>query len=242
MDEKSLKTSWKQRILIIIIAVIMLGSVIIGYALIVANGNNSNTASDTKIDQAKLEQYEAAYQAAEDEFAVLAQGDFDRFIQHKDKMTAYNEGSANSGGVQIEDVEVGTGAEIGENDKNYLAYYVGWCADESVFDSSFNDKSKPTKFTKILDASVGMIEGWNLGVTGMKRDGIRIITIPGELAYGESLEICGGKNKPLKFMIMTKAKEGDIVDAYTKLDKAYMNMQAYAQYGVDYDTLMKMGE
>ncbi|MBR2726237.1 FKBP-type peptidyl-prolyl cis-trans isomerase [Candidatus Saccharibacteria bacterium] len=236
MDEKSLKTSWKQRLLIIIIAVIMLGSVIIGYALIVANGNKNTASNEPKVDQAKVEQYTAEYQALEDEFATMTQGDFDRFIQHKDKMTAYNEGSANSGGVQVEDVEAGTGAEIGENDKNYLAYYVGWCADESVFDSSFNDKSKPTKFIKILDASVGMIEGWNLGVTGMKRDGIRIITIPGELAYGESMEICGGKNKPLKFMIMTKAKEGALADIYTKLDKAFMRLQ-YAQYGIDYDSL-----
>lgn len=236
MDEKSLKTSWKQRLLIIIIAVIMLGSVIIGYALVVANGNKNTTSSGTEIDQAKVEQYAAEYQAVEDEFSAIAQGDFDSFIQYKNKITAYNEESANTGGVQIEDVQEGAGAEIGEDDTNYLAYYVGWCADESIFDSSFNDKSKPTKFTKILDASAGMIEGWNLGVTGMKRDGIRIITIPGELAYGDSLEICGGKNKPLRFMIMAKAKEGTIADMYAKLDKAYLKLQ-YAQYGIDYDSL-----
>lgn len=236
MDEKLLKTSWKQRLLIIIIAVIMLGSVIIGYALVVANGNKSSAGSEPKIDQAKIEQYTAEYQAIESEFAAAAQGDFDQFIQYKGKITAYNEESANAGGVQTEDVQVGTGAEIGEGDTNYLAYYVGWCADESVFDSSFNDKTKPTEFTKILDASMGMIEGWNLGVTGMRRDGIRIITIPGELAYGESMEICGGKNKPLRFMIMVKAKEGTLADLYAKLDTAYMRLQ-YAQYGIDYDSL-----
>ena len=237
MDEKELKTSWKQRIVILIIAVIMLGSVIIGYALVVANGNKSSSStSGTEIDQAKLEQYAAEYQAVEEEFSAMTQGDFDNFIQYKNRITAYNEETANTGGVQVEDVQAGTGAEIGEDDTNYLAYYVGWCADESIFDSSFNDKSKPTKFTKILDASAGMIEGWNLGVTGMKRDGIRIITIPGELAYGESMEICGGKNKPLKFMIMAKAKEGELADMYARLDKAYLKLQ-YAQYGIDYDSL-----
>ncbi len=223
MDEKELKTSWKQRLLIIVIAVIMLGSVIIGYALVIANGNK-NTSSDGQyeIDQAELEQYIAKYQEAQDEFSVASQSDFERFITHKGLITAYNEGSANSGGVQIEDVEVGTGAEIGEEDTNYLAYYVGWCADEEVFDSSFDSADNPTKFVNMIDvSSVQLIEGWNLGVTGMKRDGIRIITIPGELAYGESMEICGGTNKPIRFMIMAKAREGALLDAYQKLINVY---------------------
>ncbi|MBR2709764.1 FKBP-type peptidyl-prolyl cis-trans isomerase [Candidatus Saccharibacteria bacterium] len=236
MDTKSLKTSWKQRLLIIIIAVIMLGSVIVGYALIIAGGNKGSATQNGKIDQAKVEQYAAEYQAIEAEFADAAKPDFDRFIGHKNLITAYNEGTANTSGIQTEDIEIGSGAEITDDDKNYLAYYVGWCADESIFDSSFNDKSNPTKFTKILDASAGMIEGWNLGVTGMHRDGIRIVTIPGELAYGESMEICGGKNKPLKFMIMAKAKEGPLADLYTRLDTAFLRLQ-YAQYGIDYDSL-----
>ena len=40
MEEKDLKTSPKQRIVIIVIAVLMLGSIIASYAAIVINGGN----------------------------------------------------------------------------------------------------------------------------------------------------------------------------------------------------------
>ena len=123
------------------------------------------------------------------------------------------------------------------DDSDYLAYYVGWCADESIFDSSFNDNDNPTAFKGILDASLGMIEGWSLGVDGMKIGGIRRITIPGELAYGESMEICGGYNKPLRFLVMTVENEGKMKTLASELDEASMRYQ-YAQYGIDYDEMM----
>ena len=122
-----------------------------------------------------------------------------------------------------------------------MAYYVGWCADESVFDSSFDNNDNPTAFAKILDASLGMIEGWNQGVEGMRIGGIREITVPGELAYGDSMDICGGKNKPLKFLIMTKAKEDPLKTLASDLDAAYMRLQ-YASYGMDYDEMVNAGE
>ena len=143
-------------------------------------------------------------------------------------------------GVQVRDLKDGTGEEIKDGTK-YLAYYVGWCADESVFDSSFDNNDNPTAFAKILDASLGMIEGWNLGVEGMKLNGIREITIPGELAYGESREICGGKNKPLKFIVMAKASEDPLKTLAADLDTAYMRLQ-YAYYGMNYDDVVKNAE
>ena len=129
----------------------------------------------------------------------------------------------------------GDGKTLTSSDTDYLAYYVGWCADESVFDSSFDDNENPTAFSKVLDASLGMIEGWNQGVDGMKINGIREITIPGELAYGDSMEICGGKNKPLKFIVMAKAKEDPLKTLAAEIDEAYMRVQ-YAQYGIDYNS------
>jgi hypothetical protein len=81
-----------------------------------------------------------------------------------------------------------------------------------------------------------MIEGWNEGIKGMRIDGIREITVPGELAYGDSMEICGGKNKPLKFIVMAKAKEEPLKSLAEKVDSAYMRFQ-YASYGIDYDEM-----
>ena len=94
-----------------------------------------------------------------------------------------------------------------------------------------------TAFSKILDASLGMIEGWNVGVEGMRLGGIREITIPGELAYGEQMEICGGYSKPLKFLVMAVAKEDPMKTLAEELDLAYMKLQ-YAYYGIDYDAQM----
>ena len=237
MEEKELRTSPKQRIFIILIAVFMVGSIIAGYAAIVISGAQGKADTTTNnVDEAKVAEYSDAYSKLEAEFSEATKGDFDKFIQYKSAVAGYNETSANENGVQTEDLVVGTGREISEGDSNYLAYYVGWCADESVFDSSYDDNSNPKAFAKILDASLGMIEGWNLGVEGMKIDGIRVITVPGELAYGDQMEICGGKYKPLKFMIMIKEKSGDLYELSSKLDEAYMRYQ-YAMYGIDYDSV-----
>lgn len=214
MEEKELKTSTKQRVVIIIIAVLMLGSIIASYVAIILNGSKnmkSDTVTDTtEISEEKIAQYEEAYLKKEAELKEATKDDFDEFINFKSEIVAYNEASANEGGIKIKDLKVGSGRELTDGDTDYLAYYVGWCADESVFDSSFDDNDNPTAFTKILDASLGVIEGWNMGIEGMKLDGIRMITIPGELAYGDSMEICGGYNKPLRFLVMTKANEGSL--------------------------------
>ena len=237
MNEKELKTSPKQRFFIILIAIFMVGSIVASYAAIVISGSQGSSAAGIgEIDQAKIEEYTEAYNQAQEEFSKATQGDFDKFIKYKSEVTAYNETSANESGVQTKDLVKGSGKEITEGDSDYLAYYVGWCADETIFDSSYDDNSNPTAFAKILDASLGMIEGWNTGVEGMKMDGIREVTIPGELAYGDQMEICGGKNKPLKFIIMAKEKTEDLSKLSQKVDDAYMRLQ-YAQYGIDYDEI-----
>ena len=240
MEEKELKTSTKQRVVIITIAVLMLGSMIASYAAIILNGGKSSadSSADSSISDEKIAEYEAAYSRKKEEFEKASAGDFSRFIKYKSEIKAYNEASANENGVKVKDLEVGSGRELGVDDSDYLAYYVGWCADESIFDSSFDNNSDPKAFSKILDASLGMIEGWNLGIEGMKIDGIRIVTIASEFAYKDQMEICGGYNKPLKFMIMTKSKDGDLGKLAAELDTAYMRLQ-YANYGIDYDSMGK---
>ena len=235
MEEKELKTSPKQRIFIIIIAVIMLGSMIAGYAGIVIGGSMGKQSDETpKVDEAKVAEYEEAYNAKLSEFKKETAKDYEKFIKYKnDRVKGYNENSANEGGVVKKDLKEGSGDKL--TDSNYLAYYVGWCADETIFDSSFDDNDEPTSFAKILNPSLGMIEGWTKGVEGMKLGGIREITVPGELAYGDTMEICGGKNKPLKFLIMAVENKEPIKSLSNGLDEAYMRYQ-YAQYGMDYDS------
>ncbi len=237
MEEKELKTSGKQRFFIILIAVLMLGSIIASYAAIVINGSKSSSSTgEAEVDEAKIAEYEEAYNAKVAEFSEETKDDFSEFIAYKSEVKAFNETSANENGLQIKELKAGSGETVNTDGSNYLAYYVGYCADESVFDSSFDDNDNPTAFAKILDPSLGMIEGWNLGVEGMKVGGIRRITIPGELAYGDSMEICGGYNKPLRFIVMAVAREDSLEKLAEELDEAYMRLQ-YAYYGIDYNSL-----
>lgn len=236
MDEKELKTSTKQRVFIIFIAVLMVGSIIASYAAIVISGSQNSSSTESQVDEEKIAKLTEEYQEKQAEFQEESKDDFEKFLSYKnDVVKAYNETSANEDGLQTKDIEEGTGEDVTED--NYLAYYVGWCADESIFDSSFDSTDEPTAFTSAIDPTMGLIEGWTKGVVGMKLGGTREITIPGELAYQDQKEICGGLNKPLKFMIMAIPREGTPAE----LLEAQMRLQ-YAYYGIDYDDVASGSE
>ena len=231
MDQNMLKTSKKQRLIIGIIAILMIGSFIASYAGIILAKNNG---SDTDDADAIIEKYASQYYEVQKKMASASASEFDEFIAFKNRIVAYNENTANQDGLQTEDLKIGSGRTLTEGDTDYLAFYVGWCPDESIFDSTFNSNDSPASFTGILNASVGLIEGWNAGVIGMNLGGIREITIPGELAYQDSQEICGGTYKPLKFIVMAVENSGDFASLASELDLARTKYQ-YANWGIDYD-------
>lgn len=83
------------------------------------------------------------------------------------------------GGLKIEDVKVGKGAEAVPG-KTVKVHYTGTLADGKKFDSSL-DRKEPFTF----DLGKGMvIKGWDEGVKGMKVGGKRKLTIPPEMGYG----------------------------------------------------------
>lgn len=240
MDEKSLKTSTKQRILIAIIAVVMLASIVASYALIVLGNNNTARTINPEMEAliSNLTEQYAAKSAEVDAAATSWSNQYyNEFSAYKSRVKAYNETTANTSGIQTTDLKIGTGRTLTDGDTNYFAYYIGWCADESVFDSSLKDNSLKAP----LAADAGLIEGWNVGVVGMKLGGVRELTIPGELAYGETTEICGGTNKPLKFVVMTLAKTGELATLSDELNLIGTKLQ-YAYYGINYDDLYKEAE
>ncbi len=224
MDEKYLKTTWKQRILYVAIAVLLLGITITTYIAIVLSGNKKSTSSDNSDSSG----YESLLQQKSEEISAAAKtlsGSYlDELASLKTFVTGYNAESANSEGLVISDVQEGTGTEITEEWKDYYAYYIGWCANEEVFDSSFDDYSNPTSLNAPLSGAIGLISGWEQGVIGMKVGGVRLLTIPGELAYGEDQEICGGTNSPLKFLILAIEPGED----YRKLMSEYEDI--YSKY------------
>lgn len=85
------------------------------------------------------------------------------------------------GELLIEDEVVGTGEEAKAGDE-VKVNYVGTLEDGTKFDSSY-DRNQPFEFT--LGAGQ-VIEGWDKGVVGMKVGGKRKLTIPSDMAYGDS--------------------------------------------------------
>lgn len=83
--------------------------------------------------------------------------------------------------LQIEDQKIGTG-ETAVSGKKVTVNYAGTLTNGSKFDSSY-DRNQPFSFT--LGAGE-VIEGWDLGVEGMKVGGKRKLTIPPSLGYGSS--------------------------------------------------------
>lgn len=230
MPEKELKTSLRQRILIIVIAIFLLGSTIAAYVATVVIGNLQKTAGN-KVDNEELTALEEEYSSKQSEINEygneLSKKYFDTMKGYRSRVKAYNATSINNDGLQTKDLKEGNGRKLVEGDTDYFAYYIGWCADESVFDSSFDDEESPTVLNAPLSASVGLIEGWNQGVVGMKIGGVREIAIPGELAYGETQEICGGTNSPLKFVVMAVDDEkltklnDELTDIAAKINAIY---------------------
>ncbi len=81
--------------------------------------------------------------------------------------------------LKKEDVVVGTGAEAKSGDL-LSVHYTGTLTDGTKFDSSV-DRGQPFEF-RVGTGQV--IQGWDLGLVGMKVGGKRKLTIPPELAYG----------------------------------------------------------
>ncbi len=224
MDEKLLKTSLRQRIIVAAIAILLLGTTIATYVAIVASsGSKGSTSKDDLEKEYSRKEIELTEYAG-----TLSEQYFGEFSSYRSEVKAYNAEAANATGVRKTDLKEGDGRELTTGDIDYYAYYIGWCADESVFDSSFDDYSNPTSLKVPIYAGQGMIEGWNEGVVGMKLGGVREIMMPGELAYGESREICGGLNSPLKFIVMPIAGDEKLVTLSNELEQLYMQlMQAY---------------
>lgn len=85
------------------------------------------------------------------------------------------------GGLHVEDVEVGSGAEATDG-QLVVVHYTGWLADGTRFDSS-RDAGVPFE---VVVGQGNVIQGWDQGIPGMREGGRRKLVIPPELAYGAS--------------------------------------------------------
>lgn len=82
--------------------------------------------------------------------------------------------------VIIEDLIEGTG-KAAERGALITAHYRGWLEDGTEFDSSYQ-RGEPFQ---IVLSNNRVIQGWILGLKGMKTGGKRKLWVPAALAYGE---------------------------------------------------------
>ncbi|MFZ1301976.1 MAG: FKBP-type peptidyl-prolyl cis-trans isomerase [Candidatus Microsaccharimonas sp.] len=188
-----------QRIGIWVIAIFMaVGTVGSFLAIILSNKN-------TQTDQARINELTSQYQKEYEEYqtkvaaqtAELSAKYFDTFNQYASRPAAFDAASVTE--LKTSDIVVGDGDTL-TSDSTFTAYYIGWNPTGKVFDSSIDGDSLKAPFTA---APGGVIEGWTQGVNGMKVNGVRELTIPSDLAYGEK---GSGEdipaNTPLKFIMM----------------------------------------
>jgi FKBP-type peptidyl-prolyl cis-trans isomerase len=106
---------------------------------------------------------QATQQAANDQAAIAAQ-------QQQQLMSELN----------IKDTVVGTGTVAADGD-TLSVLYTGTLDNGKVFDASSLHGNQP--FTFVLGVG-NVIQGWDLGLVGMKVGGTREPTIPSDLGYG----------------------------------------------------------
>lgn len=192
-----------------ILIVTVIGTIGSFAVMILATQNNSKQQAALQLAQTKYQKEYESYQKK-----VTAQGDelsgkyYEGFKGYSDRVSEFDMESVKE--VSTEDLVVGDGEEVTGTTK-LAAYYIGWDAKGHVFDQSIdtttNKLKAPLPISVGLD-SAGLINGWKEGMKGMHINGVRLITIPSDKAYGESgQKDQSGKetiapNMPLKFVVM----------------------------------------
>lgn len=82
--------------------------------------------------------------------------------------------------LKIEDIVIGNGKEAIRG-ALITAHYRGWLEDGTEFDSSY---LRGAPLQSVL-SNGRLIQGWVLGLQGMREGGQRRLSVPAHLAYGE---------------------------------------------------------
>ena len=117
MEESATRTSAKQRIIIGLIALLMLGSFVAIYVGIVMGQRDTTNA----IDPTKTAELKSAYDAKKAEVDEAAATLSDQYLEEmkgykESEVRSYNATTANEGGLQVTDLKAGDGRTLAEGD------------------------------------------------------------------------------------------------------------------------------
>ena len=166
---------------------------------LLAQGAKDGLLGKSKLERAEMEALVTAYSTqlkAQKETEAKAVGEANLAIGKT--WLAENakrpEVSSTSSGLQIETVQVGTGAKPKATD-GVTVHYTGRLIDGTVFDSSV-DRGQPATF--LLST---VIAGWTEGLQLMREGGKYKLSVPSNLAYGERAVGKIGPNSTLLFEV-----------------------------------------
>ncbi len=121
-----------------------------------------------------------------------------------------------TGKLEIKDIKVGEGPGAKKGDFLYLTY-TGKLLDGKQFDS--NDKADADPYVVQLQTG-GVIVGWDEGLVGIKKGGVRKLIVPPDKGYGAEGSGTIPPNSTLQFEIkcLDIVQLGDEARAYEKRD------------------------
>lgn len=166
--------------------------------IVLANQNNQTDQARVQELTAQYQEESEIYQAKVDAQATeLSNTYYSQFSAYESRVSSFDAATVTE--LKKEDLLVGEGEAL-TSDSSFTAYYIGWNPSGETFDSSIDEGALKAPLPVTAG---GVIEGWTQGIDGMKVGGVRELTIPSDLAYGEtgSGDLIPA-NTPLKFIVM----------------------------------------
>ena len=194
-----------QRIGILVIAIVMVVGTLGSFVMLMLANDNALSEQDQL-----MQEYQEMMEQQQKEADELSAQYYSEFSQYEDRPAIFDADGVGDKVTHV-DIKEGDGATI-ESSTKFRMYYLGWNPKGEIFDSSFtgDDKTLKAPLAHIGDGvwdfggqTGGVIEGWTEGIKGMKIGGVRELTIPSDLAYGETGSGDAIQpNTPLKFIMM----------------------------------------
>lgn len=183
-------TTRTQRIAIWVIAIMMLGGTLVGLIIYVIASVNPSISSNQILYDKAVEQAEKDYMEE-----MMKTANYQVFYDGVINEPFESEGVTE---LVVETLREGDGEIVAETDV-IMANYTGWDSTGSIFDTT--KKSVDEELAPISFGLQNVIKGWTEGLAGQKVGGVYMLTIPGEMAYGNEDTGSGYPVGPLKFVV-----------------------------------------